>query len=159
MPGRTDHPILLCYDGSESAKRAIARAGELFSVHRAIVLHLWESWVAHAPALTAVSGSVHCMAVELDEIADEQSTEVAEEGVVAAQAAGFEAEPLSYPATGPLWRAVVDSAAECDAAAIVMGSRGLSGLSAVLGSVSYGVVHHSDRPVLIVPPAGLSPVG
>jgi nucleotide-binding universal stress UspA family protein len=149
-----ERPVLLCYDGSEGAKRAIAKAGELFSARQAIVLHIWESWGAHAPALAAVSGAVHGMAVELDEIADGQSTEIAAEGVVAAQAAGFEAEPLSYPATGPLWRAVLDSAAECDAAAIVLGSRGLSGLSAVLGSVSHGVVNNSQRPMLIVPPAG-----
>jgi nucleotide-binding universal stress UspA family protein len=35
----------------------------------------------------------------------------------------------------------------------VLGSRGRSGgRSALLASVSYGVVHHSRRPVLIVPP-------
>lgn len=36
---------------------------------------------------------------------------------------------------------------------IVLGSRRRSAVkSMVLGSVSYGVVHNSDRPVLIVPP-------
>ena len=36
-------------------------------------------------------------------------------------------------------------------AAIVVGCRGLTGISAALGSVSQGVVHHSERPVLLVP--------
>jgi nucleotide-binding universal stress UspA family protein len=36
---------------------------------------------------------------------------------------------------------------------IVLGSRGRSGIkSMVLGSVSYGVLHNSERPLLIVPP-------
>jgi len=38
-----------------------------------------------------------------------------------------------------------------DAAAIVMGSRGLTRLtSMLLGSVSSAVLHHADRPALIV---------
>jgi nucleotide-binding universal stress UspA family protein len=46
----------------------------------------------------------------------------------------------------------VETAEERDAAAVVVGSRGLTALrSAVLGSVSYGVVHHCKRPVLVVP--------
>jgi nucleotide-binding universal stress UspA family protein len=153
MPGRANHPILLCYDGSDNADRAIAQAGELFSERRAVVLHLWEPWVDNAPALASVSGAVHGMATELDQIADEQSTNLAAAGVLVARAASFDAEPLSFRAPGPLWRTVIDAAADCEAAAIVMGSRVLSGLSAVLGSVSQGVVQHSRRPVLIVPPA------
>jgi nucleotide-binding universal stress UspA family protein len=42
------------------------------------------------------------------------------------------------------------------AAAMVLGSRGVGGLTAALGSVSNGVVHHSHRPVFIVrPPAAV----
>jgi len=39
-----------------------------------------------------------------------------------------------------------------DAAAIVMGSRGLTGLTSMLlvGSVSSAVLHHAGRPTLIV---------
>jgi nucleotide-binding universal stress UspA family protein len=92
------------------------------------------------------------MAAELDEVADEQSAERATEGVAVAERAGFDAEPLSERAIGPAWKAVLDAADEHSSAAIVLGSRGLTGISAALGSISNGVVHHSRRPVLVVPP-------
>ena len=54
-------------------------------------------------------------------------------------------------ADGPLWQAILDVAEQRDAAVIVLGSRGLSGIkSFVLGSVSSAVVHHATRPTLVV---------
>ena len=44
-------PLLLCYDASEASARAIGVAGELLVPAEALVLHVWESWVAHSPAL------------------------------------------------------------------------------------------------------------
>jgi nucleotide-binding universal stress UspA family protein len=146
-----DGPLLLCYDGSDDAKRATDVAGQLFPGRRALVLNLWQSWAARTPALA--TGSVHGMAAQLDELADEQSGELCEEGFDRAEDVGLRAEGTSGHAHGPLWRSVLATADEVDASTIVMGSRGLSGISAVLGSVSHGVVHNSHRPVLIVPPA------
>jgi nucleotide-binding universal stress UspA family protein len=149
---QADGPLLLCYDGSEPSKQAIAAAGSLLRPRSALVLHVWESWVAHAPALAGVSSVVRGTAAELDEIADEQSEERATEGVELAQRHGFEVAGLSERAGGPAWRAVLESADEHSCAAIVLGSRGLTGLSAALGSVSSAVLHQSRRPVLVVPP-------
>ena len=146
-----DGPLLLCYDGSAGARRAIGVAGPLFGPRPALVLHFWESWVAEAPALAGLSGSVAGMAVELDELADERSAHLTEDGVELADRSGFEATGLSERATGPGWMAVRDTADEHSCAAIVIGSRGLTGVSAALGSVSNGVVHNSRRPVLVVP--------
>ena len=76
---------------------------------------------------------------------------VADEGVRIAREAGFEAEPLAIKATGPVWKTIVETADRHDAAAIVIGSRGLTGVrSMLLGSVSSAVVHHADRPTLVV---------
>jgi nucleotide-binding universal stress UspA family protein len=144
-------PLLLCYDGSESARHAIAAAAELLDLRRALVLHVWESWVAEAPALAGASGTVQGMAAELDEVADEQSEERSSQGAQVAESAGFNAEASSERATGPTWQAILRAADERSCAAIVVGSRGLTGISAALGSVSNGVLHHSRRPVLAVP--------
>jgi nucleotide-binding universal stress UspA family protein len=145
-------PPLLCYDGSDGSKRAIRLAGDLLSARHALVGHFWESWVAEAPALAGVSATVQGMAAELDEIADEQSSERTTDGVHVAEAAGFDATGVSKRATGPVWRAILDAADEHECSSIVVGSRGLTGVSAALGSVSNGVVHHSRRPVLVIPP-------
>ena len=146
-----DGALLLCYDGSASAKHALEAAAELCAPRDGLVFHFWESWVARAPTLARVSGSTQGMATELDEIADDQSREVTTRGVELARAAGFEAEGLSEPALGSPWMAVLDAADARDCAGIVVGSRGLTGLSAALGSVSSGVLHHSRLPVLVVP--------
>jgi nucleotide-binding universal stress UspA family protein len=51
------------------------------------------------------------------------------------------------------WSTILDVAEERDAALVVLGSRGLSGVkSALLGTVSTPVLHHCSRPVLIVHP-------
>ena len=91
------------------------------------------------------------MARELDEIADDRSTGSTSGGVHVAEQAGFEVSGLSEHATGPVWSTILAMAAEHDCSAIVVGSHGLTGISATLGSVSNGVVHHSRRPVLVVP--------
>ena len=145
-------PPLLCYDGSDGARAAISAARELLDARSALVFHCWESWAAEAPALAAASATVGGMAAELDEAATERSTDLVTEGIDCAQRAGFDTAGLSERAVGPIWMAALDAADQHASSAIVVGSRGLTGISAALGSVSNGIVHHSRRPVLVVPP-------
>jgi nucleotide-binding universal stress UspA family protein len=148
-------PVLLCYDDSENARHAIEQAGQLAANKEATVLHVWQPWVPHTPKyVPIVSGAVGSMARELDEIADEQSSELTDLGVAAATAANFNADGVSERCDGAVWHAILETSDRANASLIVLGSRGMTGLSAVLGSVSHGVLHHSERPVLIVPPAG-----
>ena len=150
-PGSQDAPLLLCYDGSESAARAIRAAGTLCSPRAAVVVNLWEPWVWEAPVLAGVARPVNAMTEELDEIATELSATTVADGVGLAAEAGFDAQPVSARCAGSLWRSLLDLADEHDAGALVLGARGMTGLSRALGSVSNGVVHHSHRPVLVVP--------
>jgi nucleotide-binding universal stress UspA family protein len=143
--------VLLCYDGSDAAQRAIGLAGALCAPRAAVVLNVWESWAAEVPALAGLSGAVAGMARELDEIADDESTSRTSSGVDVAEQAGFDVSGLSERADGPIWSTILEMAAEHHSSAIIVGSHGLTGISATLGSVSNGVVHHSRRPVLVVP--------
>jgi nucleotide-binding universal stress UspA family protein len=129
---RSDRPLLLCYDGSEDAKHAIERAGGLLADRRALVVTVWEPTASlDSFAWSGVSAGVANF-VELDR-------------------AAAEAEPVAIKAAGPVWKTIVETAERCDVAAIVMGSRGLTGVrSMLLGSVSNAVVHHTKRPTLVI---------
>jgi nucleotide-binding universal stress UspA family protein len=144
-------PVLLCYDGSEDARHAIRRAGALFPGRRAVVATVRQPTAV--PSSLGFAGEAAGMVnlVELDRAGAEDGGRLAGEGVRIARDAGLIAEPLALEAAGPVWKTIVDIADREDAATIVMGSRGLAGLKAMLlGSVSSAVVHHADRPTLIV---------
>ena len=103
----------------------------------------------------ALAGTVDFF--ELDRAAAERGGGLADAGVRIAREAGLEAEPVAAEADGPVWRTIVETADRHDSAAIVMGSRGLAGVrSMLLGSISSAVLHHADRPTLVVrrPQAG-----
>ncbi len=145
------HPILLCYDGSPGAKRAIETAGAMFPGHAAVVLHVW------SPVALIVSryGGMATMSTYDDSGLQEAAMELATRGARTASDAGLsataEACETTYAGTA---HDILAAADRHDAALIVLGARGLSTFKAmVLGSVSHGVAQHAQRPVLIVPPA------
>ena len=153
-PRSPQGPVLLCFDGSDDAADAIARAGSLLGYRRAVVVTVWEPvkvWAAYDPA-TIISAPLARLAsteLGLDEIAEEVAHESLDHGVELASAAGFEAQ--GRVVRGKTWRAICDTGDELNAAVIVLGARGLSRVqSALLGSVSAAVTVHAGRPVLIV---------
>ena len=146
-----DGPLILCYDGSIDARNAIRRAGGLFAGRHALVVTVWEPTTLPGSLGFAGENAGMYDLVELNRGAADAGGRLADEGVSIAQEAGLLAEPVPVQATGPVWRTIVQIADRNDAATIVMGSRGLTGLRAMLlGSVSSAVVHHADRPTLIV---------
>jgi nucleotide-binding universal stress UspA family protein len=149
----TPGPVLFAYDGSTHARAAIEKGAALVRPGPAIVATAWTPFEEMAPAaLLAMPGDMVRDAVgDLDGASRDKAEELAEEGAELARAAGFDATPLALPSPGPFFVALVRKADEIDASAIVMGSRGRSRLAAsVLGSVSTGVLHHTQRPVLVV---------
>lgn len=144
------HPLILCYDGSEGAKRAIEHAGVLFPGSHAVVLTVWRS-ITSLGSLGWSGSTVMPDFAELDDAAFEAGATRADEGVSVARRAGLEAEPLAIEANGPIWEAVVEAADHRQASVIVLGSRGLTGLrSILLGSVSGTVVQQAHRPTLVI---------
>ncbi len=148
--------ILLCYDGSEDARAAIRQAGKLLAGKPATVLTVWEPFIE---VLTRTSyGVVMPMGAldigEIDKINRDGAQSRAEEGAELAREAGLDAAPRSCARVTTFAAAILEIAGEVDAAAIVVGSRGLTGVkSLLLGSVSHGLVHHADRTIIVVPSA------
>jgi nucleotide-binding universal stress UspA family protein len=148
---RSNGPLLICYDGSEDAKHAIQSAGGLLAARPALVVTVWQPTASlDSFAWSGVTPGVVNF-VELDRAAADNGGRVADEGVRIAQEAGLEAEAVAVKAAGSVWETIVETAEGHGAAAIVMGSRGLTGVrSMLLGSVSNAVVHHADRPTLVI---------
>jgi nucleotide-binding universal stress UspA family protein len=145
-----DAPILICYDGSDGANRAIETAAALLGPRRAVVIDVGAPLTA-AESVAAVSSVVPGAAFE--ELNMAAARDRADEGAERARGVGFTAEARAELAA-PVWQDIVDVGDEIDAALIVLGSRALKGAREVLeGSVSHDVAEHAGRPLLVVPPA------
>jgi nucleotide-binding universal stress UspA family protein len=146
--GGTDDPILICYDGSDDARRAIVVARSLLGRRNAVVLDVGP--------MEMVAGDYVAIdpdAMKVDHLGELDALARATVGAELAREAGFRAEAHSE-VDSPTWRGVVDVADEIDAAVIVIGSRGLSRLKEIVqGSFSREVSEHAGRPVLIAPPS------
>jgi nucleotide-binding universal stress UspA family protein len=150
----TTKTLLLCFDGSTDAEHAISSAADLLGPMPAVVITVNEParlWEPSDPAtlLDAPIGKLLSRTLELDEIVDEVAQEHMNRGVELARAAGFDAR--GRVTQGKAWKTICDVADEINAAAIVLGARGLSRVqSALLGSVSAAVSAHANIPVLII---------
>ena len=151
--------ILLCYDGSEDARAAIEHAGELLGGQPATVLTVWEPFMeVLARSSFGVGATVGMVNIDEIDAANRKGAESrAEEGAELARHAGLNAQPHTRTQVTSVAAAILDEASELEAAAIVVGSRGLTGVkSLLLGSVSHAVIQHADRTVIVVPSEGSS---
>jgi nucleotide-binding universal stress UspA family protein len=153
---RTDSgTALIGYDGSEDAAAAIRHAGNLLAPRHAVVVHVWESLGGALLRTDAdgLTGTMHEAAVEFDEEDRRNAERIAAEGAELAGEVGFDAEARPLQGRPKAWPALLTAADAVDAVVVVIGSRGQGAVkSALLGSVSSGLLHHADRPVLVVPP-------
>ena len=162
-PAVDRRPVLLCYDGSPGARRAIEQAAALLAERAALVVHVWASLEPQAfEHLPHDVGEVADLVIEeLDRSGLRTAEEVAAEGVELARSAGFAARSVlarvptrstGHPETS-VWQAIIRAADEHDAGVVVVvvGPHGLSGVDSVLlGSVSYGLAHNCRRPLLLL---------
>jgi nucleotide-binding universal stress UspA family protein len=141
-------PLILCYNGSEAAERAIRIAPVLVGPGRAArVLYAYKPTERSLGVAQGVAGG----RIDAPVLGEPDAHGVVDRGVTIARDAGFEAEPLLVVADRRTAELIADQAEELDAPAIVIGTRGLSGLkSAVLGSVAREVVNAYHRPVVLV---------
>jgi nucleotide-binding universal stress UspA family protein len=154
-------PIVFAYDGSDPSRRGIEQAALLVRPGPAISLTVWQSVgsVVFRHDLPESLGVARDVVDELDRATRSSAEGTAAEGAELLGAQGFHAEALARRAfddsarrTTTVWQEVLRVVEERAPSAVVLGSRGRSSVgSAVLGSVSHGVVNHCPCPVLVVP--------
>ncbi len=150
-----DGPVLIAYDGSPAADEAIAAVGRLLSGKPALVVHAWESPLRHSVSGRALSGApvaeLRQVSGDFETWLRETAQATVEDGAGLARNAGLEASGEAVESSSTAWRVLTATAETHDATVIVAGSQGHGRVASVLlGSVSAGLVHHAERPVLII---------
>ena len=150
--GRSEGPVLFCYDGSEGSRDALRAAGELLEPGvELVVVTVWEP-IAIRLALSGAFAAATLNGGELDEKELSFAREAAEDGARRATEHGYKATSLTAESTEGIARAIITVAEDLGARLIVCGRRGRGPIrTALLGSVSHALAAHAHRPVLIVP--------
>jgi nucleotide-binding universal stress UspA family protein len=136
--------ILIATDGSPSAQDATRFGIELAEEHGAAV-----TFVYVVPAMDIIPSGGFCFAAAVPHEAAEADREPLDAALQLADDAGIPARAKLLH--GDPVDEIVAYADSVDSDLIVVGSRGHGAIaSAVLGSVSRGVLHEARRPVLVV---------
>jgi nucleotide-binding universal stress UspA family protein len=140
-------PVVVGYDGSAEARRALdvaaERAGPGGTVVAVFVLPPTSKWLDSPLFASALAERRRREQEILGELADVDVGDVT-----------LEIELVD----GRSAEALVREARSRDAVEIVVGSRGLGSIRAALGSVSRELLRQADRPVVVVPSAAADAV-
>ncbi len=152
-----DGPVLIAFDGSAAARRALTDAAGLFGSRRALVVTVWEAGLAYATTAVPQDGMIMTPMVEpgfareIDHEVHSEAEQIAQEGAELAKSLNLDAAALAVADEGDVADTILRVADEQQAAAIVVGSRGRSGLRARLeGSTSKALLKHAACPVVVV---------
>lgn len=146
--------LVLGYDGSPQSGAAIDAGAALLPGAHAWITHLWTPPFASESLRRRLwTGRRHIdeFVAAVEREGEREAERLATNGVTLARAAGWSAEPLVRRTHGGEGLQFGQIAVELDADLVLLGSRGLGGTKALLGSVSDMAVHYSPRPVLVVP--------
>jgi len=156
MPPRELAGLVIAFDGSDASRAALEQAVELFPGRAAVIATVWEPGLAlQIPAYESL-GSITPPADldtinEIDRAQRDHATQVARAGAELATSLGLAAQPRPVEDEVDVADTLVDLAHTTGAAAIVIGSRGLTGLrSRIMGSVARKLLSHSRCPVVVV---------
>jgi nucleotide-binding universal stress UspA family protein len=149
-------PVIIAFDGSPAAERALREAAALFAPRRALVVVVFEAGRAfeaatlpakalEPAAMLDVSGGF-----EAERAALEAAERLAEQGAETARQAGLEAEGLAVAREVTVAETLGRVVGEVDAQAIVVGDQRHPELRRlVLGSTLTGLLRHAPCPVLV----------
>jgi nucleotide-binding universal stress UspA family protein len=154
-----DGPLVIGFDGSDSATHALRSARTLLQATHVVVVTIWEPALAAIPltgeGVVGIDMPLDPESAQLlDDASERHSRQVADAGVALATELGFtfaEAVPLADELN--VSETLCDVARDRSAAAIVVGSRGHGALhNRLIGSTSTKLLSHAPCPVVVVPP-------
>jgi nucleotide-binding universal stress UspA family protein len=152
-------PVVVAFDGSPESVEAVRRAAALFRDRLIVVVTVWEPAMAMAATMMPVgdvagASYIPPTLVEIEAVDKAQldhAQAAAEAGARLAIDAGATAEALPVPDSADVADTIVAIADQRDAAAIVVGARGMGRVkSAFVGSTSRRLLHDTRRPLLVV---------
>jgi nucleotide-binding universal stress UspA family protein len=151
-------PVLIAFDGSPAALRALEEAAELLAPRPGLVVVVWEAGTAYDFA-TLPSAGLELppaqldlrAAAELDQALYSDAEQLARHGAAIARSLGMPAEAMAVADELTVADTIVRVARDVDAAAVVVGRHDHGTLHNVLmGSTARGVLKHAACPVLVV---------
>jgi nucleotide-binding universal stress UspA family protein len=148
--------VVIGYDGSPVADRALAEAAGLLSPRTALVVTVWEAGRAFESAWpVGIEVPVPVVdiraALEMEQAAYETAERTAMQGAGRASAMGLQAESLVVADETSIADTLIRVAEERDASALVIGAHRHGAFSeALLGSTSRDVVRHAPCPAIVV---------
>lgn len=151
MPTRHSTPrLLIAYDGSESAVRAIQDVAKLLPGTTAVVLNVWKplnNIAVYGPlAATTDTG-------EVNESSEADARALADEGAELARECGLNARSEAIMESGSVGDTITTRSLDDDIDMIVVGSTGHTALGgALFGSVSRDLTRHASVPLLLLRP-------
>jgi nucleotide-binding universal stress UspA family protein len=151
-------PVIVAYDGSVESEQAVRAAATLFGDRRLVIVSVWEPGLALA--MSAPMGDLSGLAstapdaatiAMLDRAQRDHAQTTAAAGAQRARALGATADARPVADELDIVDTIALVADEQDAAAVVVGSRGLGHVKGrLLGSTSQGLLHRTRRPVVVV---------
>jgi nucleotide-binding universal stress UspA family protein len=149
-------PVIIGFDGSPAAERALRGAGALLAPRPALVVVVWEAGRAYdvldIPTLEAPVVPLDIRtATEIDLAMADAAQRLAQHGASLARELGLAAEGLAVADDMSVADTLIRLAKENSAPALVVGSHGHGQLrDLVLGGTARSVVQHAPCPVVVV---------
>lgn len=147
--------MLIAYDGTERADRALEYAAQLLRPSTVEILTAWEP-VARQTARAVSRTGMHQSTVSPDSVEDdpayEEALKICRQGTQLAENLGLAGRAHLVESATTISSAIVDAAHELDVDVIVTGTRVLTGFRAWwTNSTADQIVRNAGLPVFIVP--------
>jgi nucleotide-binding universal stress UspA family protein len=157
VESQDESPVVIAYDGSALSRAGIHRAAELFKGRPAVVATVWEPGLALMGPASYDAMGMDPLPVDprtaqaVDTAEQDHAARVSEQGAGLARDLGLRAEPVAVPDEADVADSLLRLAESSGAAAVVIGSHGVSGLrSHLVGSVARKLLSHAALPVVVV---------